>query len=97
MKRTVRGARRVAARALPTWLAVVAVAWAGDVSYTLPRDRIAAGATVASGPTYRVTATVGQHEAGPVQTGPTYWLRGGYVAAAPAPIVDHLFADGFEP
>lgn len=97
MKRPVRDVRRVAVRGMPAWLAVCAVAWAGDGSYTLPRDRIAAGATVASGPTYRVTATVGQHEAGPVQTGPTYWLRGGYAAAAPAPIVDYLFADGFEP
>lgn len=90
-------ARARVACGLAVLLAAVAVVQAGDGTYSLPRDRIAGGAAVASGPTYRLTATVGQHEAGPVQTGPTYWLRGGYAAAAPAPIVDYLFADGFEP
>lgn len=72
------------------------MAQAGDGNYALPRDRIAGGASVSSGPTYRVTATVGQHEAGPELAGPTYRLRGGYLVPAPAPVVDFLFADGFE-
>lgn len=97
MKRPGCRVRRVAAFSVPALLACLAMAQAGDGNYALPRDRIAGGASVSSGPTYRVTATLGQHEAGPEQTGPTYWLRGGYAAAAPAPIVDYLFADGFEP
>ncbi len=74
-----------------------ALAQSSGGPYAIPRQSIDGGAQRASSSTYAISGSIGQADAGPAMSGPTFAVRGGFHVAAPsAPLPDPLFANGFE-
>lgn len=71
-------------------------AYAGD--YAVGWSTVDGGGGASQAEPYAVNGTLGQPEAEPLQpaSGGTYELVGGYWVVPSTPVVDALFADGFE-
>ncbi len=75
----------------------VALAQSQSASYQIPRQSVDAGAGRAGSASYSLQGSIGQPDAGPAASSPSYTLRGGFQrAASDASLPDAMFADGFE-
>jgi len=63
--------------------------------YSLNKHTIDSGGGISAGGTYRLHGTIGQPDAGRLESG-NYVLEGGFWASPSAQIADLLFADDFE-
>ena len=59
-------------------LLFVGLAGSAVAQYSIPWSKIAGGGGTSIGGVYRVTGTIGQHDAGPTMTNGVYALTGGY-------------------
>lgn len=59
-------------------LLFVGLAGSAVAQYSIPWSKIAGGGGTSTGGVYRVTGTIGQHDAGPTMTNGVYALTGGY-------------------
>ncbi len=88
--------RRIASHSLIAFLLCCSTALSqsgGD--YEIRKSTIDAGGGRSTGGRFELTATVGQPDT-QKSTGGRFSLQGGFWTAAPVPLEDALFSDGFE-
>jgi hypothetical protein len=67
-----------------------------SATYDIARSSIDAGGGAASSASYQLQGTVGQPDANPTATSPSYELTGGFQIADRGAQADPIFRDGFE-